>query len=204
MSAVDPLRTFKPRHRPTSGETVAPREAPRGWHCPDGEAGATEDRIGGCRVRRARDLGAGWTRVRFVLGHRGRSRTVLRVLRAAFLRPPCWSLACLRTVERPWARGFARNGTANERKWSARNRHRVGCEALSVQPAFAFICVHLRFHFLTSSMKLTRARVIAGGTLLVGVRGPLVPELACRLGGGVASLEVCMAPVGHSGVIGDN
>jgi hypothetical protein len=35
--------------------------------------------------------------------------------------------------------------------------------------------------FLISSKTLTRARAIAGGTLLVGMRGPMVSVFACRL-----------------------
>jgi hypothetical protein len=138
-----PLLTFKRRHRPSSGDTVAPREAPCGWHGPSGEAGATEDRSGGCRARRARDPSAGWTRVTFVQDHLGRSRTVLRVLGAAFLRPPCWRLTCLRTVGRPCAGGFARNGTANERKCRPRR------QCLTSDPMVVSghsICIHLRFH----------------------------------------------------------
>jgi hypothetical protein len=61
--------------------------------------------------RGARGLGVGWTRETFVLGHRGRSRTVLRVLRAASLLPPCWILACFADGRAPAA--LARSSGSN-------------------------------------------------------------------------------------------
>jgi hypothetical protein len=77
--------------------------------------------------------------VTIVLGHRGRSRAVLRVLRASCRLRPCWILPCLRTAECPRARSLARNGTTDEHGWSATSGPRAGREALPVAPASVFI-----------------------------------------------------------------